>query len=71
MVKDDHDWIYKKCGKGFSFTAWTKDNHPCKICHVYGKSFVFILYLNIILYFRWLMRRAIRWFKYNIGIVRK
>lgn len=68
MAKDDHDWIYKKCGKGFSFTAWTGDYHACKISYAYGKSIVYVFYLNVILYFRWLWRRTKRWVKFHLKI---
>ena len=67
MNKKDYEWIREMSGThGSSYRASTDDNYPCKVGYIYGKPFIIILFINIILYFKWLKRRTIRWFKQNI-----
>lgn len=70
----DYKWIKSKVGingASYSIPCYRPNDKACSFNHIYGKKIIYILYLNIILYFKWLKRRIKRWFKLNILIRRK
>ena len=70
MKHSDREWINKKTGsKGSCYTL--RSNSFSKIDHIGGKSVIYCLYLNIVLYFRWLNRRMKKWLFQNIIIEKR
>lgn len=67
MKHPDREWINKRTGShGACYTL--RRNKSSFIDYIGGKPFIYVWYLNVVLYFRWLKRRTKKWFMRNIVI---
>lgn len=62
MKNSDKRWIEVRF-KEHSGMYSVDTNHRIVIHSIYSKPFYYIWYLNVLLYFKWLKRQIIKWFK--------